>query len=838
MGKATGTGCPAANDGSVRAKFKPKNNVVVVVPECLLVSGGINLNGITIRQGISLLQVLIALHLSNTPFDWTIASEYDDVSSTLTPKGTSCMPLPFVHYRPKDLLLFDAASTVRFLVNGTPAAKDAAESQCSVSLERALNAIIAHFELCGAKLTSDSTAAQLVRELNAAFSASLIAQVLTFAVLARIPVDETLLNGQVNSWLLGMPKMLELSGPTSWQLEELLMLSRAANSVSNSVSGSAVDRSASLPVRPCSSGERRNILITAALPYVNNVPHLGNIIGAVLSGDVYARYCRLAGHQTLYICGTDEYGTATETKAMQEGLACQALCDKYFREHAAVYKWFDINFDAFGRTPTKLHTEIVHEVFEPLYANGFFFEQSVDQCFCNQCQCFRPDRYVEGKCPLCGFDDARGDQCDGCGKLLNAVELIEPRCKMCGSGTVVQASKHLFLDLSKLQPEVEKFVDEASKEGFWSSNSVGITKAWLQEGLKPRCMTRDLKWGTSVPVAGYENKVFYVWFDAPIGYISITANYDPEGWRQWWKASRDTQGRKVELVQFMGKDNVPFHTVMFPATLLGTRQPWTMLHHISTTEYLNYEGGKFSKSRCTGVFGNDARDSNIPASLWRYYLLATRPETTDAAFSWSDFVGKANGELLANLGNFVNRTARFVVAKLGGIVPAARLLPADEAFIADKIDSELAKYAEDMESVHLRSGLRAMMAVSAAGNLYLTEQRLDNKLLVADPERCGTVLAVALNIVYTLSALIEPFMPAISRDICTILCAPSLNVLPRKFSLLLTAGQRISMQPFHLFEKVDEALVEQLRIKFAGKDGTGNAGSVNITEAAAGKKKK
>ena len=327
--------------------------------------------------------------------------------------------------------------------------------------------------------------------------------------------------------------------------------------------------------------DQRNVLITSALPYVNNVPHLGNIIGCVLSADVFARYSRLRGYNTLYVCGTDEYGTATETKALEEGVSCQALCDKYHKLHVQTYKWFDIDFDHFGRTTTPQQTEIAQDIYLKLEKKNHVFEDTVTQLYCEKHGSFLADRFVEGTCPLCGYDDARGDQCDKCGKLLNATELVNPRCKLDNATPVVRNSKHLFLNLTDLQPTLENWFHKTSQEGFWSTNSSNITQNWLKEGLKPRCITRDLKWGTAVPKEGFENKVFYVWFDAPIGYLSITANYTND-WEKWWKNPDN-----VKLYQFMGKDNVPFHTVIFPSTLMGTPDNWTLLHHLSTTGNLN-----------------------------------------------------------------------------------------------------------------------------------------------------------------------------------------------------------------------------------------------------------
>ncbi len=362
---------------------------------------------------------------------------------------------------------------------------------------------------------------------------------------------------------------------------------------------------------------KRNILVTSALPYVNNVPHLGNIIGCVLSADVYARFCRLRGHNVIYVCGTDEYGTATETKAMQMGLTPQQICDKFHVIHRDIYKWFNIKFDHFGRTTTGQQTAIAQDIFNKCDARNMILAQDMEQLWCEKLG-FLADRYVEGTCPKCQYNDARGDQCDGCGTLLNAIELIDPVAKMDPEQKLTKkTSRHLFIDLPRLEPSLRKFVDINSAKGAWTVNSLTVTNGWIDGGLKPRCITRDLKWGTPVPKPGFEDKVFYVWFDAPIGYLSITANYTKH-WEKWWKNDKD-----VELVQFMGKDNIPFHTVIFPSSLLGSGDPYTMLHHISTTEYLNYEGGKFSKSRGIGVFGDDAEKTNIPSEVIPYISLAS-----------------------------------------------------------------------------------------------------------------------------------------------------------------------------------------------------------------------
>lgn len=483
----------------------------------------------------------------------------------------------------------------------------------------------------------------------------------------------------------------------------------------------------------------RNILITSALPYVNNVPHLGNIIGCVLSADVYARFCRLRGHNTLYICGTDEYGTATETKAILDKVTPKELCDRYHVVHRDIYQWFNISFDHFGRTTTPQQTTIAQDIFKRCDENKLVSQDDVEQMYCENCKRFLADRFIEGKCPKCAYEDARGDQCDKCGSLLNATELIAPRCKLCSTPPVKRTSRHLFLDLNKLSAELEALVSKSSVTGAWSANSTQVTKSWLRDGLQPRCISRDLKWGTPVPKSGFEDKVFYVWFDAPIGYISITANYTQK-WQQWWKNQKN-----VQLYQFMGKDNIPFHTVIFPSTLLATREPYTMLHHISTCEYLNYEAGKFSKSRGTGVFGDDAVKSGIPAEVWRYYLLASRPESSDSTFLWDQFTAANNNELLASLGNYVQRSLTLVKSSFGGVVPraAGTPAPADDKFVAD-VNEQTAVYVKLLEAVQIKEALRTVMKIAAIGNTYTQHSQpwvLLKSKSEADKQRAHTIVS-------------------------------------------------------------------------------------------------
>ena len=503
---------------------------------------------------------------------------------------------------------------------------------------------------------------------------------------------------------------------------------------------------------------KKNVLITSALPYVNNVPHLGNIIGCVLSADVYARYCRLRGYNTVYICGTDEYGTATETKALQEGLTPKEICDKYHEIHKRIYDWFDIDFDYFGRTTTQQQTDIAQEIFMKLYNNKQLFEEDVEQSYCTSCSKFLADRFVRGNCPFCNYEDARGDQCDSCGKLVTPEELVSPRCYVCNSTPERRTSRHVFLNLPNIKDRLENWIQESSQKGRWSSNCLKTTFGWIRDGLKPRCITRDLKWGTPVPLAEFAEKVFYVWFDAPIGYLSITANYTRD-WERWWKDPNSD----VDLVMFMGKDNVPFHTVIFPSTLIATDEPYKLLNKISTTEYLNYEAGKFSKSRGSGVFGDDAIETGIPCEIYRYYLLSNRPETSDTIFKWSDLAERTNNELLPNLGNLCNRVLQFI-GKLDRELGEPGDISDHDYETLTSIYETIKRYCEEMEELKIREALKTAMEVSASVNKYLQDSKLW-ELKKQDPQKFNTTLIVAVNLLRATGALLEPFIPSFSAKL-------------------------------------------------------------------------
>ena len=570
-------------------------------------------------------------------------------------------------------------------------------------------------------------------------------------------------------------------------------------------------------VRVCSysyplMNDTKKRLITSALPYVNNIPHLGNLI-QVLSADVFARYCRLQGYETLYVCGTDEYGTATETRALEEGITPKELCDRYHKMHTDIYRWFNISFDKFGRTSTPEHTQITQGIFLDLYNNGFINERTIQQLYSEKSKMFLADRYVRGTCPNCGYVDARGDQCENCGKLLDPSELIDPRSIIDDSRPVMRETSHLYIDLPAVLPKLQQWMQEASVRGNWARNAVQMTQAWIRDGLKERSITRDLKWGIPVPLEQYHDKVFYVWFDAPIGYISITASLTSE-WERWWKNPEE-----VSLFQFLGKDNIPFHTVVFPCSLLGSGRNWTMLHHMSSTEYLNYESGKFSKSKGVGVFGNDVMDTGIPADVWRFYVYYNRPETSDTVFTWSDFQEKTNGELIGNLSNLVNRTLTFVSRYYNGEVPEAptdearqsEIYPGSGSFWQDVRDAEK-EITDLLEWAGLRDAFRKIFFLSSYGN-RIFQSAEPWKMRTERPESAGAVLHDLIYLVRDLAILIAPYIPETSARIARFLGDTRIG-----WNLLGNDEPKIGRiaPPEILFKLLENDEIERLRTRFSG----------------------
>ena len=496
----------------------------------------------------------------------------------------------------------------------------------------------------------------------------------------------------------------------------------------------------------------------------------------MLSGDVFARFCRSRGYETLYICGTDEYGTATETRAIEMKKTPRELCDYYYNEHTKIYDWFHINFDKFGRTSNDECTEITQELFKDLDKNGYIKEHTNKQLFCPHCNMFLADRYVHGTCPKCGSEKARGDQCDDCGSLLDPTELKEPKCATCGNTPEVRETKHLYIDLPSISKHLDSWMNKASVEGKWSDNAINITKAWIRDGLNERAITRDLRWGIPVPKEGYENKVFYVWFNAPIGYISITKQLANElvkagktsfDWKSWWLPEESEEAKNkapVDLFQFIGKDNIPFHTVIFPCTLLGSGHNWTKLYHMSSTEYLNYESGKFSKSRGVGVFGTDAIETGIKADAWRFYIFYNRPEKQDYQFTWKEFREKYNGELLGNLGNLVNRTLLFVNKYYEGKIPDA---PVDEE-LWSKVRELEAKITKNLEWANLRDAFHQIFEISDLANKAFQDGE-PWKTRNENPEAAAKLIHNLAYVIKDLMIMAHPYIPQYAEQILSYL---------------------------------------------------------------------
>ncbi|MDR1363754.1 MAG: methionine--tRNA ligase [Spirochaetaceae bacterium] len=554
-------------------------------------------------------------------------------------------------------------------------------------------------------------------------------------------------------------------------------------------------------------------LISSALPYVNNVPHLGNLI-QVLSADAFARFCRLRGYETCYVCGTDEYGTATETRAAEEGISPRELCDRYWTIHDEIYRWFNVAFDKFGRTSTPVQTEVVQHIFKKLDAAGYISEKTIEQLYCPACERFLADRYVRGVCPCCGYDEARGDQCESCGKLLDPTELGGPRCASCGTSPQLKSTKHLYIDLPKLRGKLEEWIGEASARGKWAKNAVQMTQAWIRDGLHERAITRDLKWGIPVPKAGFEQKVFYVWFDAPIGYVSITGCLAQDrglDWRdfidKWWKNPEN-----VELFQFIGKDNIPFHTVIFPSTQLGSGENWTMLHHLSSTEYLNYETGKFSKSKGVGVFGTDVMETGIPADVWRFYIFYNRPEKSDAVFVWKDFGEKVNSELIGNLGNLVNRTLSFVSRYYDGVIPPLQETQSEKTELFWKtVRGFEAAITEKLEWAELRDAFHLIFELSSFANKTFQDGE-PWRTRKDDPPAAAGLIRNLCFLVRDLAILASPFIPDAAKKIADFFGVriDAWNDIGKPEGLERVLACAV------LFNKLEDAQIAELRDRYSG----------------------
>ncbi|HHX09849.1 MAG TPA: methionine--tRNA ligase [Firmicutes bacterium] len=559
-------------------------------------------------------------------------------------------------------------------------------------------------------------------------------------------------------------------------------------------------------------------LITSALPYINGMKHLGNLVGSMLPADVYARFLRLEGEEVLFICATDEHGTPAEIAALEEGLDVKTYCDIQHQRQKDVYMRFGLSFDYFGRSSSPQNHELTQHFYRMLDKHGFIEERGIQQIYSLDDERFLPDRYVIGTCPKCGYDRARGDQCESCASLLNPSELVEPRSAVSGSRNLeLRTSKHLFLKLDTLSSEIENWVKSNT---HWPKLTYSVAMKWLNEGLQPRCITRDLSWGVPVPREGYENKVFYVWFDAPIEYVGATkewADQDPANrdWRSWWYDAGD-----VYYAQFMAKDNLPFHTIVWPATILGTREPWTMADYIKGFNWLNYYGGKFSTSQGRGVFMDDALDI-LPPDYWRYFLMSIAPETDDSDFTWDLFASVVNKDLAGTLGNFVNRTLKLVASRLGTTIPEGGRWGEHEDKLLAQCKESIEEYRTALRNFEFRKAALALKKLWTHGNVYI-DARAPWNLLKDDPAEAALVLRTCINLIRTYAIASSPLIPFTSEALFDAL---GMTAWERKAGLddaldltALEGGRPFEVPPI-LFRRLDPDEVETHRKRFAGVEG-------------------
>ncbi len=556
-------------------------------------------------------------------------------------------------------------------------------------------------------------------------------------------------------------------------------------------------------------------LVTSALPYINGIKHLGTLVGCLLPADFYSRFLRAQGHDVLFVCGTDEHGTPAEISAMEEGLSTEEYCDKFYQIQKDLNEKFAISTDYFGRTSSKQNIELTQHMAKKLMENGYFEERVVKQAYSESEKRFLADRYVEGTCPKCGFEKARGDQCDKCASLLSPEELINPYSKVTGSHDVIfKETKHLFLKLEKLEEPLTKWIN--SKENSWPKLVTSIAKKWLKEGLQERCMTRDLKWGVPVPFDGFEGKVFYVWFDAPIGYIAITkewADLDPQNrnYKDWWFDADD-----VTYTQFMGKDNVPFHTIFFPSTLMATGEPWKQVDFLKGLSWMNYEGGKFSTSQRRGIFMDQAL-SEYESDYWRYYLLANTPETDDYSFTIEGFAGAVNKDLNDVLGNFVNRVLKMTEKNFGREIPEGGELSQTEHDLINVLDEKIKNYTQYMNNMEIKKAVAELRSIWVEGNNYIAQTE-PWKVVKENKDRAATILRTAINLIRVFAILGAPIIPDSANKIMAMINIEVKNNIWVDIKSDITALDKgIFNEPMPIFNKISPEEIEALVEKYKGE---------------------
>jgi methionyl-tRNA synthetase len=557
-------------------------------------------------------------------------------------------------------------------------------------------------------------------------------------------------------------------------------------------------------------------LVTSALPYINGVKHLGNLVGSMLPADVYARYLRQRGEDVLFICATDEHGTPAELAALEAGLDVAEYCRVQHEIQAGLGDRWELSWDYFGRSSSEQNRELTQHIAHALDDNGYIEERVTRQVYSVDDQRFLPDRYIIGTCPHCGYPAARGDQCENCTRVLDPTDLIEPRSAISGSTNLeVRESRHLFLLSSRLAPQLRAWI-ETKKE--WPVLATSIALKWLDEGLTDRGITRDLKWGVPVDRPGFEDKVFYVWFDAPIEYIGATKEWADAGtgrdWRSWWWEADD-----VTYVQTMAKDNVPFHTVFWPGTIIGSGEPWKQADYIKAFNWLNYYGGKFSTSRHIGVFMDDALEL-LPADYWRWYLIANAPEASDSSFTWELFASAVNKDLADTFGNFVNRTLRFTSSRFAPEVPAGGEPGPAEAELATDLSAAVARYEADLAGLQFRKAANELRAIWSSGNAYL-DKVAPWQAIKTDRDAAAVAMRTAINLIRIFAVLAAPIIPATSATVLAALGRESdasgwvSGDVPAELAVL-APGHRFEV-PDVLFRKITDDELAEWTARFGGQ---------------------
>ncbi|PZQ52116.1 MAG: methionine--tRNA ligase [Rhodovulum sulfidophilum] len=569
------------------------------------------------------------------------------------------------------------------------------------------------------------------------------------------------------------------------------------------------------------------ILITSALPYINGIKHLGNLVGSQLPSDVYARYMRARGHEVLLICATDEHGTPAELAAAKAGEPVADYCARMWTAQKDLADGFRLSFDHFGRSSSARNHRLTQHMAGRLADAGLIEEVSERQVYSIDDGRFLPDRYIEGTCPNCGYERARGDQCENCTKQLDPTDLINPHSAISGSTNLeVRETKHLYLRQSLLRDQLREWIDSKTD---WPILTTSIAHKWLDdgEGLRDRGITRDLDWGIPVKRGnviwpGMAGKVFYVWFDAPIEYIAATAEWadanglDDEAWERWWR--EDLGAEDVRYVEFMGKDNVPFHTLSFPATLIGANhdgaEPWKLVDYIKSFNYLNYDGGKFSTSQGRGIFMDQALEI-LPSDYWRWWLMSNVPEGSDSNFTWDSFQGGVNKDLADVLGNFVSRVTKFAKARFGDTIPDGDYGP-EEAAVTAELARRLAAYEAALEAIELRKAAQELRAIWVVGNEYL-QSAAPWTAFKTDPARAGAITRYAFNLIRLYAVLSRPFLPDAAATMLAALGDPASDWPETVGTALetLPGGHGFSV-PEVLFAKIEDTRREELEARFAG----------------------